>query len=80
MSFGNLTMKPPHPQGLDSEPKPVGWATTVPQATGMRRRFQFTMESAQPCLDAGRFLMLMRQQHAKARQKRLIVPDLPANV
>ena len=73
-------MKPPHPQGLDSESKPVGWANTVPQATGMRRRFQLNMESARPCLDAGRYLMLMRQHQAKGRQKRFIVPDLPANV
>jgi hypothetical protein len=73
-------MKPPHPQGLDSEPKPVGWASTVPQATGMRRPFQFTMESARPCLDAGRYLMLMRLHHARGHQKRLVVPDLRANV
>ena len=73
-------MKPPHPQQFDSGPKPVSWATTVPQATGMRRRFQFTMESARPCLDVGRSLILMRQHQAHGRQKRFILPDLPANV
>ena len=73
-------MKPPHPEKLDSEPKPVGWANTVPQATGMRRPFQFTMESTRPCLDVGRYLILMRQHHAKGRQKRFSAPVLLADV
>lgn len=73
-------MKPPHPQGLESEPKPVGRANTVPQATGRRCRFQFTMESARPCLDVGRYLMLMRQHHAKGRQKRFGARALLADV
>ncbi len=73
-------MKPPHPQGLDSEPKPVGWANTVPQDSDMHRRFQFTMQTGRPCLDAGRFLMLMRQHHAKGRQKRFGARALLAKV
>jgi hypothetical protein len=80
MSFGILTMKPPHPEGLGSESNPASWAHTVPQARGMCRPFQFAMGSAQPCLDAGRYLMLIRQHHAKGRQKLYGARVMPADV
>ena len=72
-------MKPPYPQKLNGETNPVSWANTVPQATGRRCRFQFTMESTRPCLDVVRYLMLMRQYHAKGRQKPFGAPALLAN-
>jgi hypothetical protein len=72
-------MKQPHPQGLETEHSQVSWANTVHHATGSRYRFQSPMELTRPCLDVGRYLMLMRQHHAKRRQKPFGAPALLAH-
>ena len=72
-------MKSPHHQKHDSGSNPLSSANPVSHTLSLRRRFHFAMESARPCLDAGRYLMLLRQHHAKGRQKRFAVPDLLAN-
>ena len=64
----------------DIGPKPVSSANPLSQTVGFRRRFHFAMESARPCLDVGRYLILMRQRHAKGRQRQFAMADVPKNV